>query len=91
MSSPQQNLYPDNEADPEPVFQHPGPVSATVPSSAPFQFPARVVMSPDKDQVEEWEASEPEPEPEDQPDSDSGEKDKIMSEDQNYRETVRGV
>ena len=88
MSSPLQNLYPDTEA--EPVFQHPGLVAATVPSSAPFQFPARVIMSPDKDKVEEVEVSEPDLEPEDQPDSDSGEKDKIMSEDQNYRETVRG-
>ena len=43
------------------------------------------------DQAEEGELSDPEQEPEDQQDSDSGEKDKFMSEDQNYRETVRGV
>ena len=41
------------------------------------------------DQVEEGEVSEPEPD--DRQDLDSGEKDKVLSEDQNYRETVRGV
>ena len=33
----------------------------------------------------------PKQDQEDQPDSDSGEKDRVLSEDQNYRETVRGV
>ena len=82
MSSPLENLYP--ETDPEPVFQ-PGPVSSAVSSSGPLHFPARDILSPD--QVEEGEVSEPEPD--DHQDSDSGKKDKVLSEDQNYRETVR--
>ena len=71
------------ETDPEPVFAQPDPIS----SSGPLHFPARDIMSPD--QIEEGEVSEPEPD--DQQDSDSAEKDKALSEDQNYRETVRGV
>ena len=91
MSSPLQNLYSDKDSDLEPVFQQPGPLSTAMPFSAAFHYPTWDVSSPDKYQVEEGEVSEPDPEPGDQPDSDSGEKDKIMSEDQNYRETVRGV
>ena len=83
-SSPLENLYP--EAEQEPVFQQPGPVPSSV-STGTFQQPARDIISPD--QFEEGEVSEPEPD--DQPDSDSGDKDKVLSEDQNYRETVRGV
>ena len=88
--SPLDNLYPDT--DPEPVFQHPGPVpSSQLASSQPpagtVHFPARDIYPPE--QPEEGEVSDPEPDPEDQQDSDSG--DRIMSEDQNYRETVRGV
>ena len=82
MSSPLENLYPSS--DHEPVFQQPGPVTSAV-SSGPVHFPARDVMPPE--QFEEGEVSEPEPD--DQQDSDSGDKDKILSEDQNYRETVR--
>ena len=85
MSSPLENLYP--ETDPEPVFHQPGPVYSTQSSSGPLHFPARDIMSPD--QIEEGEVSEPEPD--DQQDSDSAEKDKVLSEDQNYRETIRGV
>ena len=84
-SSPLENLYP--ETDPEPVFQQPGPVSSSQPSSGPLHFPARDIIPPD--QFEEGEVSDPEPE--DQQDSDSGDKDRVLSEDQNYRETVRGA
>ena len=84
MCSPLQDLYP--ETDPEPVFQQAGPVSTAV-SYGLHQFPTRDILPPE--QVEEGEVSHSEPEyPQD---SDSGEKDKILSEDQNYRETVRGV
>ena len=38
------------------------------------------------DQIEEGEVSEPELD--DQPDSDTGDRDKVLSEDQNYRESV---
>ena len=86
-SSPLDNLYPDN--DPEPVFQQPGPVPATQSSTRQVIFSARDAIPPD--QTEEGELSDPEQEPEDPQDSDSGKKDKIISEDQNYRETVRGV
>ena len=85
MSSPLENLYP--ETNPEPVFQQPGPISSAQSSSGPLHFPAQDIMSPD--QIEEGEVSEPEPD--DQQDSDSAEKDKVLSEDQNYRGTVRGV
>ena len=84
MSSPLENLYPSS--DHEPVFQQPGPVTSAG-SSGPVHFPARDVMPPE--QFEEGEVSEPEPD--DQQDSASGDKDKVLSEDQNYRETVRGV
>ena len=84
-SSPLENLYPEN--DPEPVFQQPGPVASSQPSSGPLHFPARDIIPPD--QFEEGEVSDPEPE--DQQDSDSGDKDRVLSWDQNYRETVRGV
>ena len=84
MSSPLENLYPSS--DHEPVFEQPGPVASAV-SSDPLHIPARDIMS--LDQFEEGEVSEPEPD--DQQDSDSRDKDKVLSEDQNYRETVRGV
>ena len=86
-SSPLDNLYPDN--DPEPVFQQPSSVPSTQSSTGQVLFSARDAIPPD--QTEEGELSDPEQEPEDPQDSDSGEKDKIISEDQNYRETVRGV
>ena len=84
MSSPLENFYPKTHQ--EPVFQQPGPVASAV-SSGPLHFPARDIMSPD--QIEEGEVSEPEPD--DQQDSDSGDKNKVLSEDQNYQETVCGV
>ena len=84
MSSPLENLYPSSDL--EPVFQQPGPVTSAV-SSGLVHFPARDVIPPE--QFEEGEVSEPEPD--DQQDSDSSDKDKVLSEDQNYRETVRGV
>ena len=86
-SSPLDNLYPDT--DPEPVFQQPGPVPSAQSSTGPVHFPARDVIPPD--QAEEGEVSDPEQELDDQQDSDLGEKDRIISENQNYRETVRGV
>ena len=86
-SSPLDNLYLDT--DPEPVFQQPGPVPSVQSSTGPVHFPARDVIPPD--QAEEGELSDPEQEPDDRQDSDLGEKDKFISEDQNYRETVRGV
>ena len=49
-------------------------------SSGTLHFPARDVML--LDQIEEGEVSEPEPD--DLPDSDAGDKDKVLSEDQNY-------
>ena len=84
MTSPLENLYP--EAGPEPVFAQPGPVSTVETSSGPLQFPARDVMPPD--QIEEGEVSEPEPDDQQYPDSADKHR---ASEDQNYRETVRGV
>ena len=84
-SSPLDNLYPDT--DPKPVFQQPGPVPPAQSSTGPVHFPVRDVIPPD--QAEEGEVSDPEQEPDDQQDSDSGEKDRMISEDQNYRETER--
>ena len=84
MVSPLENLYP--ETDQEPVFHQPGPVTSAV-SSGPLHFPTQDVML--LDQMEEGEVSEPELD--DQPDSDTGDRDKVLSEDQNYRVTVRGV
>ena len=86
-SSPLDNLYPDT--DPKPVFQQPGPVPSAQSSTGPVHFPVRDVIPPD--QAEEGEVSDPEQEPDDQQDSDLGEKARMISEDQNYRETVRGV
>ena len=50
-------------------------------------LPARDFIPPD--QIEETQVSELDQE--DQADSDSDEKDRVLSEDQNYRETVHGV
>ena len=79
MSSPSENLYP--EADPEPVFAQLGPVSSTEP------LPVSACDILPLEQFEEGEVSDPE----DQPDPDTRDTDRILSEDQNYRETVRGV
>ena len=82
--SPLETLYP--ETHPELVFQQPSLVPTSQPSSGPLQFPDRDIIPPDQ---KEGEVSEPKQE--DQQDSDSGEKDRVLSEDQNYRETVCGV
>ena len=81
--SPLDNLYPD----PEPVFQQPGPAPQV--STGTSLFPAQDIIS--TEQVEEGEVSDPEPDPDDQQDSDPSDTDRILSEDQNYRETVRGI
>ena len=86
-SLPLDNLYPDTDL--EPVFQQPGPVPPAQSSTGPVHFLVQDVIPPDH--AEEGEVSDPEQEPDDQQDSDSGEKDRIISEDQNYRETVREV
>ena len=87
MISPLENLY--QETDPEPVFAQPvsaGPASANYEHSVdPLLVPARK-MTP-LDQVEEGELSELE----DQLEQDISNNDCIISQYQNYRETVRGV
>ena len=85
MVSPLEQLYQD--PDPELVFAGPassGPVSSEQ-SVEPLSVSARNVSPPTH--FEEGELSELE----DQPDQDNVESDRAMSEDQNYRETVRGV
>ena len=85
MVSPLEQLYQD--PDPEPVFAGPassGPVPYDQ-SVDPLSVSARNVSPPSH--FEEGELSELE----DQPDQDNVESDRAMSEDQNYRETVRGV
>ena len=83
MSSPLENLYP--EADPEPVFAQPGPTPTTDFSSGPLPVSDRDTLQPE--QTGEGELSDPD----DQPDPDTTDFDKTPSEDQKYRETVRGV
>ena len=87
MVSPLDDFY--QESDPEPVFAHPasvGPVSASYEHSMdPLPASAWNITPPD--QVEEGELSELE-EHRKQYNSDSH---CTISEDQNYRETVRGV
>ena len=77
------------ETDPEPVFAQPasaGPVSATYEHSVdPLPVSSRNITP--LDQVEEGELSQLE----DQPEQDNSDSDHTISEDQNYRETVRGV
>ena len=85
MVSPLDNLY----QDPEPVFAHSassGPVSASYELSVdPLPATPRNITPPD--QIEEGELSELD----DQPEQDNSDSDRAISEDQNYRETVRGV
>ena len=81
MSSPLENLYP--ETDPEPVFAQPSPVSAT--SAGPLPVSAWDIIP--LEQIEEGEVSDLD----DQPDPDAVDVDRTLCEDQNYRETVRGV
>ena len=88
MVSPLEQLYQD--PDPEPVFAGPtssGPVSYEQ-GVEPLSVSARNVSPPTH--FEEGELSELEDQP-DQDNVESVESDRAMSEDQNYRETVRGV
>ena len=78
-----EKLYPDVDTS-EPVFAQPGPVSTDeqVSHSLPVST-GHVALEP----TEEGELSELE----DQPDVDTGDSDRAISEDHNYRETVRGL
>ena len=87
MVSPLENLY--QESDSEPVFAQPassGPVISSYEQCVePLPVSARNISPPE--QVDEGELSELD----DQPEQDSNDTDCAISEDQNYRETVRGV
>ena len=88
MTSPLENLYPEPEADidsTEPVFSQPGPVSYGVLLSHSVPVSSSSYLPPEP--VEEGKVSDPE----EQPDFEAGDSDKVLSEEQNYRETVRGV
>ena len=67
------------------MFAQPGLVPAIDSSTGPLSASARDYIPPE--QVEEGELSDPD----DQPDPEAGDIDKTLIEDQNYRETVRGV
>ena len=86
MSSPLENLYPEQDVDnTEPVFSQPGLVSYgdslshCLPVSSASYLPLHPVKEGELSDLEE------------QPDVDTGDSDKVISEEQNYRETVRGV
>ena len=83
MISPLENLYPDTDTS-ELVFSQPSPVSSgdQISHSLPV-FASHVALEP----IEEGELSELE----DQPEVDTGDSKRLISEDQNYRETVRDV
>ena len=81
MTSPLENLYPDIDTS-EPVFSKPGPVATGELLSHPVS-----ATDPAPETYEEGELSEVE----DQPELDTVDSDRAISEDQNYRETVRGV
>ena len=86
MPSPLENLYLEPDVDTtEPVFSQPGRVSYgdSLSHSLPVSSASYLPLDP----VEEGELSDPE----DQPDVETGDSDRVISEDQNYRETVRGV
>ena len=83
MQSPLENFYPDIDNS-EPVFSLPGPVSTGVHLSHSHPVSA---TDPAPETFEEGELSEVE----DQPELHTGDSDWAISEDQNYRETVRGV
>ena len=93
--SPLQNLYPEAE----PMFKHPAPV-ATVSSAAmsassqsSFQQPSSgsgPVTFRDVNPQETFEEGELS-DAEESPDLETSDPDRVLSEDQNYRETVRGV
>ena len=81
MTSPLENLYPDTA---EPVFAQPSPVSTGEQTSHTLPVSASYVAPETTEEGELFEV-------EDQPDVDTGDSDRAISEDQNYRETVRGV
>ena len=66
-------------------FTQASTVSATVPNFEPLPVSARDVVP--REQFEEGEVSDSEH----QPDLDTGDSDRAISEDQNYRETIRRV
>ena len=83
MTSPLENLYPDIDKS-EPVFSQHGPVSTGEDISHSLTVSA-TDHAPET--YEEGELSEIE----DQPELDTGDSDRAISDNQNYRETVRGV
>ena len=84
MSSPVENLYPEQDVDTtEPVFSQPGPVSYGDPLSHSLPVSSARFLPPDP--VEEGELSDPE----EQPEVDTRDSEKVIGEEQNYRE--RGV
>ena len=84
MTSPLENLYTENDST-EPVFAQPSLVSTVEHASDPLLVSAWEVLPPEL--FEEGEVSELE----DQLELHSADSDRAISEDQNYRETVRGV
>ena len=86
MTSPLENLYPEPDIDTtEPVFSQPGPVSYGDSCSQSLPVSSASYLPPEP--AEEGEVSDPE----DQPDVEAGDSDRVLSEEQNYRETVRSV
>ena len=86
MTSPLENLYPDPDVDStEPVFLQPGPVSYGDSSSHSLPVSSASYLPPEP--AEEGEVSDPE----EQPDVEAGDSDRVLSEEQNYRETVKVV
>ena len=86
ITSPLENLYPEPDIDTtEPFFSQPGPVSYGDPCSQSLPVSSASYLPPEP--AEEGEVSDPE----DQPDVEAGDSDRVLSEEQNYRETVRGV
>ena len=83
ITSPLENLYPDTDTS-ELVFSQPDPVSSEDQISHCLSVLASHVAP---EPTEEGELSELE----DQMKVDTGDSDRAISEDQNYRETVRGV
>ena len=93
--SPLQNLYPEAE----PMFKHPAPVATvssaamSASSQAAFQQPSSgsgPVTFRDVNPQETFEEGELS-DAEESPDLETSDPDRVLSEDQNYRETVRGV
>ena len=81
-----ENLYPELDVDSTKlIFSQPGPVSYGDSSSHSLPVSSASYLPPEL--VEEGEVSDPE----DQPDVEAGDSDRVLSEEQNYRETVSGV